>query len=129
MTRQTQSIRVRLATVAMSLIDLRWAATQAAAIAAVALALLPMAARSSPLKDGWNYSAAKPFVAIDLQFPWSLPPRFRNHCRYDPIHGRPYCANHCGPDYQFYFCSSESFGCCHRGYGYCDWKGHLRCAP
>lgn len=70
-----------------------------------------------------------PVVAADWQPPWSLPPRFRNHCSYDVDRGRWYCSNHCGIDFQFYFCSPASFGCCHRGYGYCDWKGHLRCAP
>lgn len=68
-------------------------------------------------------------VTVDWQEPWSLPPRFRNHCSYDVNHGRWYCSNHCGIDHQFYFCSPGSFGCCRPGYGYCDWKGHLRCAP
>ncbi len=70
-----------------------------------------------------------PAIVVDWQGPLSLPPRFRNHCSYDVDHGRWYCANHCGADYQFYFCSQASFGCCRLGYGYCDWKGHLRCAP
>lgn len=103
-----------------------------AAVAAAALALLPVAACAFPLAAGESAHvapAAAPFAMMDWQPPWSLPPRFRNHCRYDPIRGRAYCANHCGPGYQFYFCSLESFGCCHPGYGYCDWKGHLRCAP
>jgi len=78
-----------------------------------------------------NLSAAAvvPSVAVDWQPPVSLPPRSRNHCRYDRFRGRWYCANHCGPDYQFYFCSPGSFGCCRSGFGYCDWQGHLRCAP
>jgi len=99
------------------------------AVAAVVLALFPAESRSFPVMRIGNYSAARLFATVDWQPPRSLPARFRNHCRYDPIHGRAYCANHCGPDYQFYFCSQESFGCCHPGYGYCDWKGHLRCAP
>ena len=73
--------------------------------------------------------ASAPVIAVDWQGPWSLPPRFRNHCSYDVTHGRWYCSNHCGGDYQFYFCSPVSFGCCRIGYGYCDWKEHLRCAP
>lgn len=102
-----------------------------AAIAAVALAFLPVAAAAFPTggNEGGRVAVAVPFAAVDWQPPLSLPPGFRNHCRYDPVRGRAYCANHCGPGYQFYFCSPESFGCCHPGYGYCDWKGHLRCAP
>jgi hypothetical protein len=122
MMRLPQSIRVPLTGCCRAVI-------RPAAIAALAFAFSPIAAHSFPLTGGWNDSAVKPFVAVDWQPPSSLPPRFRNHCRYDPVRGRPYCANHCGPDYQFYFCSPESFGCCHPGYGYCDWKGHLRCAP
>jgi hypothetical protein len=64
-----------------------------------------------------------------LADPESLPPHFRNHCTFDVIRGRWSCSNHCGLDYQFYFCSPASFGCCHPGYGYCDWNGSLRCAP
>jgi hypothetical protein len=70
-----------------------------------------------------------PIIAVDWQAPLSLPPRFRNHCRYDINHGAWYCSDHCGIDDQFYFCSPASFGCCHPGYGYCDWRRHLRCAP
>jgi hypothetical protein len=109
----------------------RWAAAARVAVKpAFVLAVLAAAAWSPP---SWaaelDYSPAGKLIAVDWQGPWSLPPRFRNHCRYDVIHGRWYCSNHCGPDYQFYFCSPESFGCCHPGYGYCDWKGALRCAP
>jgi hypothetical protein len=68
-------------------------------------------------------------VRVDWQDPESLPPHFRNHCSFDVIRGRWFCSNHCGLDYQFYFCSPASFGCCHPGYGYCDWNGSLRCAP
>jgi hypothetical protein len=102
-----------------------------AAVAIFAISLLPVTAGAFPSSPGERVYAvpAVPLVAADWQGPLSLPPRFRNHCRYDPVHGGWYCANHCGPDYQFYFCSPESFGCCRPGYGYCDWKGHLRCAP
>jgi hypothetical protein len=68
-----------------------------------------------------------------IYFPWQgpldLPPRFRNHCRFDVTYGRYYCSNHCGADYQFYYCSQASFGCCHVGAGRCDWNGLLRCWP
>jgi hypothetical protein len=79
--------------------------------------------------ERYNLSVAGPLIAADWQDPQALPPRFRNHCRYDPMRGRWYCSNHCGADYQFYFCSRASFGCCRLGRGYCDWRGHLRCAP
>jgi hypothetical protein len=100
-------------------------------VATFVLTLLPVTAGAFPplSNEQVHGVAGVPPVAVDWQGPRSLPPRFRNHCRYDPVRGRWYCANHCGPDYQFYFCSPESFGCCHPGYGYCDWKGHLRCAP
>jgi hypothetical protein len=60
--------------------------------------------------------------------PESLPLQFRNHCFYTWWQG-PYCADHCGLGYQFYYCSNHSYGCCHLGLGYCDWNGALRCAP
>jgi hypothetical protein len=98
--------------------------------AVIAAALLSGSAWSSPRPTAvLNYSPARPLIAVDWQGPQSLPPRFRNHCRYDVNHGGWYCANHCGRDYQFYYCSPASFGCCHVGYGYCDGRGHLRCAP
>jgi hypothetical protein len=75
-----------------------------------------------------DISAARDLlIRADWQAPGSLPPRFRNHCTYESFAGRPYCADHCGPDYQFYFCSPESFGCCRLGHGYCDFTGFLRC--
>jgi hypothetical protein len=71
-----------------------------------------------------------PHAAIaDWQYPWQLPPRFRNHCAYEYFTARPFCSNHCGSDYQFLYCSQASFGCCHLGRGYCDWSGLLRCHP
>jgi hypothetical protein len=66
---------------------------------------------------------------VDWQYPWQLPPRFRNHCRYEYFTARPFCSDHCGSDYQFYYCSQDSFGCCHLGRGYCDGGGLLRCSP
>jgi hypothetical protein len=106
---------------------------QAALSIVTAFVCLPMlsavGASASPTA-ALNYSpAGGAVIAVDWQDPWSLPPGFRNHCSYDVNHGRWYCSNHCGIDYQFYFCSPVSFGCCRPGYGYCDWKGHLRCAP
>ncbi|MGB7042814.1 MAG: hypothetical protein WBD83_24960 [Xanthobacteraceae bacterium] len=68
-------------------------------------------------------------IRADWQVPQSLPPRFRNHCAYENFTWRPYCADHCGPGYQFYFCSQGSFGCCRPGHGYCDFGGFLRCHP
>ena len=68
-------------------------------------------------------------VAVDRYSPQSLPRRFRNHCSYDGYGGRSYCSDHCGFDYQFYYCSHASFGCCRVGSGYCDWSGFLRCHP
>jgi hypothetical protein len=65
----------------------------------------------------------------DWQYPQQLPPRFRDHCTVENFTGRPYCLNHCGVDYQFYYCTEASFGCCHIGHGYCDWDGFLRCHP
>ena len=108
----------------------RWI-SRLAAVAIYAMSLLPATAGAFPSSPGERVYAARavPLVAVDWQGPLSLPPRFRNHCRYDPAHGGWYCANHCGPGYQFYSCSPESFGCCRPGFGYCDWKGHLRCAP
>lgn len=73
--------------------------------------------------------AAAALIQVDWQAPQSLPPRFRNHCVYDRFSGRPYCSDHCGFDYQFYYCSHQSFGCCRVGFGYCDWNGLLRCHP
>ena len=65
--------------------------------------------------------------------PWDevrdLPRRFRNHCSFDVTHAIYYCSDHCGIDYQVYYCSRKSFGCCHIGHGYCDWNGLLRCRP
>ena len=68
-------------------------------------------------------------VEADWQGPQSLPRRFRNHCSHDGSGARSYCSDHCGFDYQFYYCSRVSFGCCSVGLGYCDWHGLLRCHP
>jgi hypothetical protein len=73
--------------------------------------------------------ARDPAIHADWQVPQSLPPRFRNHCTYENFTWRPYCSDHCGPGYQFYFCSEGSLGCCRLGHGYCDFSGFLRCHP
>jgi hypothetical protein len=68
-------------------------------------------------------------IFVDWQDPAALPPQFRNHCTTGGWFGRPYCSDHCGREYQFYYCAGDSFGCCKVGYGYCDFRGHLRCHP
>jgi hypothetical protein len=79
---------------------------------------------------GMDASLARDVVVhVDWQRPESLPPLFRNHCSFERFTGRPYCSDHCGGDYQFYFCSEASFGCCHLGHGYCGFDGVLRCHP
>jgi hypothetical protein len=74
-------------------------------------------------------AAGAALIQVDWQEPQSLPRRFRNHCAYEIFSGRPYCSDHCGSEYQFYYCSRQSFGCCRVGFGYCDWSGLLRCHP
>jgi hypothetical protein len=100
-----------------------------AGLAALAFAGL---GRAAPLAgEGFraDANARPPLTRVDWQDPALLPRRFRNHCTSTDWWGRPYCENHCGRGYEFYFCSSDSFGCCHVGYGYCDWHGQLRCHP
>jgi hypothetical protein len=102
------------------------------AVKTLALALLAVAGCASLCGAGVlspSPAASGLLVRVDWQPPLSLPPRFRNHCTIDNFSGRPYCENHCGSEYQFFYCSDASFGCCHLGRGYCDWNGHLRCAP
>jgi len=99
-----------------------------AGVAAFAVALAPLASVHATATQV-NYSPIRPpFIAVDWQHPLALPRAFRNHCHFDG-EGRFYCSNHCGLDYQFYYCTPASFGCCRPGFGYCDWKGRLRCAP
>lgn len=57
----------------------------------------------------------------------AVPPPHQNHCGY--VNGRYVCADHCGIDYQVYYCPASATGCCHVGLGYCDAAGRLRCAP
>jgi hypothetical protein len=80
--------------------------------------------------DELSYSPANGLlIHVDWQDPFFLPRRFRNHCSFDVTLGIYYCSDRCGSNYQFYYCSSRSFGCCHIGVGYCDWDGLLRCRP
>jgi hypothetical protein len=87
------------------------------------------AAASSPAVAWAQPPAGGLLTKADWQIPEVLPRRFRNHCAVDLNRRLAYCSDHCGSDYQFYYCSTQSFGCCHRNYGYCDWEGLLRCAP
>ncbi len=90
-----------------------------------ALVAAPLCA-AAPAAGPQSVSAA---VRVDFQPPVTLPPRFRDHCAIDSASGRPYCSHHCGFDYEFYYCGEQSYGCCRIGYGYCDWRGQLRCHP
>jgi hypothetical protein len=74
--------------------------------------------RYSPAVEQFTYS----WVAMPL-----LPRRLQNHCGY--YNGNFVCADHCGTDYQVYYCGGLSTGCCHIGRGYCDGTGTLRCSP
>jgi hypothetical protein len=107
------------------------AASRLNAVKNLAIALLSCAAcaLASPAAQAADSSADPPVILADWQGPLSLPPQFRNHCSYDRFSHRYLCANHCGIDYQFYYCLPESFGCCHIGRGYCGWDGYLRCSP
>jgi hypothetical protein len=100
---------------------------------AAALCLLCFSAQAASAdwigSTGAAGAARDMIVRADWQYPWQLPPRFRNHCGFEYFTARPFCPNHCGSYYQFYFCSQASFGCCHLGRGYCDWSGLLRCSP
>jgi hypothetical protein len=99
----------------------------------VALALSLLSFSAQVTGAGWivtsGGAAHDVGIRVDWQYPWQLPPRLRNHCAYEHFTARPYCSGHCGSDYQFFYCSQASFGCCHFGRGYCDWSGLLRCSP
>ena len=74
-----------------------------------------------------SYSPA----VVQYSYSWAamplLPRQYQNHCGY--INGQFICADHCGADYQVYYCSPTATGCCHVGRGYCDLTGRLRCSP
>jgi hypothetical protein len=74
--------------------------------------------RYSPAMEQFTYS----WAAMPL-----LPRRYLNHC--GDYGGHFVCADHCGVDYQIYYCSKAATGCCHIGEGYCDHTGKLRCMP
>lgn len=106
------------------------AARRAAALAALFVFIVALSASPAVQANEPNYSAIEtPLIAVDWQDPLSLPRRFRNHCGFDAFRQHYYCANHCGRDYAFYYCSRASFGCCRAGLGYCGFDGVLRCAP
>ena len=100
-------------------------------VRSVLLALLLASLWVSDCQAGEPGSATtiQPLVYFDPGEPAFLPRRFRNHCGFDVTYGRYYCSDRCGSDYQFYYCSRWSFGCCHIGVGYCDVAGLLRCRP
>ncbi len=72
----------------------------------------------SPAVEQFSYSwAAMP----------PLPRRLQDHCGY--YNGHFICADHCGANYQVYYCPATASGCCRIGLGYCDVGGRLRCSP
>jgi hypothetical protein len=91
---------------------------------------LGAAAADQPAPSG-PLSLAPPLVEGLVQYTQSLqalpllPRRYQNHCGF--WRGNFVCADHCGPTYQIYYCSPESFGCCHVGHGYCGGDASLRC--
>src|SRR4029077_21287577 len=80
---------------------------------ALAAAVLACAVSASACGAGeMNFTpGGGSMIRVDWQTPEQLPPRFRNHCTLENFTSRPYCSNHCGIDYQFYYCSEASFGC------------------
>jgi hypothetical protein len=100
-----------------------------AATKAFALALFACAVCAPAFAAAADSLAGASVLHVDWQGPDVLPPPHRNHCRFEYFGGRPYCSDHCGSEYQLYYCSEISFGCCHRGRGYCDFGGSLRCHP
>jgi hypothetical protein len=96
-------------------------------VLALLVCLVPVGASSATPMSRIPPGAS--LIRIDWQEPLSLPPRLRNHCATDALSGRPYCSDHCGFQYEVYYCSPQSFGCCRVGFGYCDWNGLLRCHP
>jgi hypothetical protein len=93
------------------------------------IVLASIACVSSSSASELTYSPApRVIIQSELKGTW-LPRRLLNHCNFDPTQGIVYCSNRCGIDYQVYYCSKRSFGCCHIGQGYCDGAGLLRCRP
>jgi len=99
--------------------SLMWGAALLAAMAVTCAASERRAERRfSPAIEQFTYS----WAAMPL-----LPRRHQNHC--GTHDGHFICAEHCGVDYQIYYCSRTATGCCHIGHGYCDGAGQLRCSP
>jgi hypothetical protein len=98
--------------------------------AVMAIAGLVSAGGATTSAAGEWGAPAPPGVAQFSYSPVPLPPlprRHQNHC--GTVDGHYVCADHCGADYQVYYCPSSATGCCRVGLGYCDAGGHLRCAP
>jgi hypothetical protein len=95
------------------------------------LGLLTLGVLASPSMAGGEperrYSPAiEQFTMSGYAMPL-LPRRFQNHCGF--YYGHFICLDHCGLDYQVYYCAKGASGCCHPGQGYCDGVGHLHCGP
>ena len=94
---------------------------------AVLLVVMATTGTAADRRVEQQYSPAVP------QYSWSwaamplLPRRLQNHC--GDYNGHFICADHCGVDYQVYYCPATASGCCHIGLGYCDGAGRLRCSP
>lgn len=102
----------------------------AAAAAALIAAVLVTATLATPgvSADRMTEPRSAPVVEQFSYTPLALPPlpaRHQNHC--GTVNGHLVCADHCGADYQVYFCPATGSGCCHVGHGYCDGGGQLRC--
>jgi len=103
---------------------------QLLAVVLACVMALGAAAADRPYPAAGPYSPVPPDVEV-AQFTYALqslpllPRRFQNHCGF--YRGHFYCADHCGADYQLYYCTPVAFGCCHIGHGYCGGDGSLRC--
>jgi hypothetical protein len=101
------------------------------AVALVCALTLVAAAADGPSPAAGPYTPVPPPNVEVAQFTYALqslpllPRRFQNHCGF--YRGHFYCADHCGADYQLYYCTPVAFGCCHIGHGYCSGDGSLRC--
>ena len=99
------------------------------AAALLGVLMLGTAAADGLPSAGRSYSVP-PDVKV-AQFTYALQPlpllprQFQNHCGF--YRGHFYCADHCGADYQIYYCSPVATGCCHIGHGYCSGDGSVRC--
>jgi hypothetical protein len=94
--------------------------------AALLVAMVATCAASERREERRYSRAIEQFTYSWVALPL-LPRRYQNHCGH--YGGHFICADHCGIDYQIYYCSSTATGCCHVGEGYCDRAGKLRCSP